>query len=74
MDNWLTSINDNPNLSEADLVKKLWNNQPQKPTTKNPEVKFVDDKVVITCKTDGASIGYKTNQKTKSWKIYSCSL
>ena len=71
MDSWLAKIDDNPNLEEADLVKKLWNNQTQKPTTKNPEVKFMDDKVVITCKTNGASIGYKTNQKAKSWKIYS---
>ena len=70
MDSWLTSINDNPSLPEADLVKKLWNNKEEKPTTENPVVNFTDNKVVINCKTVGASIGYKTNSKAKSWSIY----
>lgn len=71
MDRWLTTINDNPSLSEADLVKKLWNHQTEKPTTENPNVSFTANKVVITCKTKGASIGYKTNPKADSWEIYS---
>ena len=70
MDRWLVSINDNPNLSEKDLVKKLWNYQDEKPTTEAPKVNFIDDKVMISCKTKGASIGYKTNLKAKSWEVY----
>ncbi len=70
MDRWLTSINDNPKLPEADLVKKLWNNQNNKPTTEEPIVNFDKDKVEILCNTEGASIAYKTNSKAKSWSIY----
>lgn len=71
MNRWLASIDDNPNLPEADLVKKLWNNQDEKPTTEEPKVNFTDLKVVITCATKGASIGYKANLKAKSWEVYS---
>lgn len=71
MDRWLLKIDDNPNLPEKDLVKKLWNNQNKKPITENPTIDFTANKVVITCKTNGASIGYKTNPKAESWQIYS---
>ncbi|WP_435414371.1 sulfatase-like hydrolase/transferase [Polaribacter aestuariivivens] len=71
MDRWLTVINDNPKLPEADLVKKLWNNQDNKPATEEPIVNFDKDKVEILCNTEGASIAYKTNLKAKSWSVYS---
>jgi len=71
MDSWLAKIDDNPNLAEADLVKKLWNNQPTKPITAKPFVALKNGKIMITCATEGASIGYKTNLKSKSWKVYS---
>ena len=70
MDNWLTSINDNPNLPEADLIKKLWDGKKSKPKTALPIINYENNKVTISCATKGASIGYKTNTNSKSWKIY----
>jgi N-sulfoglucosamine sulfohydrolase len=74
MDNWLTKIDDNPNLPEADLVKKLWNNQTKKPITAKPELNFIDNKVKITTATKGASIAYKIKNKDEvfpsDWKVY----
>ena len=71
MDKWLTEIGDDPSLPELELVKKLWNGNNAKPKTAMPSIKRVNGKVEITCSTEGASIGYKTNKKSKSWKIYS---
>ncbi|WP_288956463.1 sulfatase [uncultured Polaribacter sp.] len=70
MDRWLTDINDNPSLSEKDLVAKLWDGKNQKPVTADPIITIENNKVVITCDTEGASIGYKTNPKAKSWNVY----
>ena len=71
MDRWLAAINDNPNLPEKDLVTKLWNGKSEKPVTANPVISVDNNKVVITCDTEGASIGYKTDSKAKRWSIYS---
>jgi hypothetical protein len=71
MDRWLNEIGDNPSLPEIDLVKKLWNGETKKPVTAKPIAKLVNGKIEITCSTKGASIGYKTNAKANSWKIYS---
>lgn len=78
MDRWLTTINDNPNLPEADLIKKLWNGKETKPKTATPIIVKENGKVKITCKTKGASIGYRViadNQKIlNSWQIYTTPL
>lgn len=71
MDKWLTEIDDNPNLPEKELVAKLWNGKKTKPQTAEPVITIKNNKVEISCATDGASIGFKTNPKSKSWKIYS---
>ena len=70
MDRWLSEINDNPSLPEKDLVTKLWKGKNQKPVTANPSIIIENNKVVITCDTEGASIGYKTNPKAKKWNVY----
>lgn len=70
MDRWLTEIKDNPELSEKELVAKLWNGSTTKPVTATPIITFKNGKVEINCVTEGASIGYKTNPKAKSWQVY----
>ena len=71
MDRWLTQIGDNPSLPEKELVAKLWNGKEKKPKTAVPKLKIVGKKIAISCDTKGASIGYKTNPKAKSWTVYS---
>ena len=74
MDNWLAVIEDNPDLSEAELIKKLWNGNDEQPVTSKPIINKDNGKVTISCETKGASIGYKIISKSgktpKSWKIY----
>lgn len=70
MDKWLAEIGDNPNLSEKELVEKLWNGKEKKPKTVAPKLSIVGKKIEISCDTQGASIGYKTNPKDISWQIY----
>lgn len=71
MDRWLAQIGDDPNMPEKELVVKLWDGKRTKPETATPSVKFKKGKASINCKTEGASIGYKTNPKAQSWKVYS---
>ena len=73
MDRWLNEIGDNPELPESELIKRLWNGNDSQPVTLNPVVTLDNGKIKITCKTQGASIGYKivSNGNTpKSWEIY----
>jgi arylsulfatase A-like enzyme len=71
MDRWLAEIGDDPSLPEKELVTKLWSGKNTKPKTAMPIVTLKNGKVVISCSTEGASIGYKTNPKSTSWKVYS---
>ncbi|WP_159951763.1 sulfatase family protein [Polaribacter septentrionalilitoris] len=71
MDRWLTEIGDVPNFPEKELVAKLWDGKKTKPKTANPVTVIKNGKIVISCDTKGASIGYKTDPKAKSWTVYS---
>ncbi|RXP59363.1 DUF229 domain-containing protein [Lutibacter sp. HS1-25] len=74
MDRWLTEINDDPTLPEAQLIKNLWNGNDSQPITALPEIAYANEKVTISCATEGASIGYKIKTKNgvfpKVWSIY----
>jgi hypothetical protein len=74
MDRWLANIGDEPNLPEAELISKLWMGSGSQPTTLEPIISFTNQKIEITCATEGASIGYKIIKKDtkepKSWQVY----
>ena len=74
MDNWLGVIEDNPDLPEAELIKKLWNDNVAQPVTSEPIITNDNGKVTINCETKGASIGFKVVKKwgkaPKSWEVY----
>ena len=74
MNLWLASIGDQPNLPEGDLIKQLWQQSEHHPSTAEPEIDSSDGEIVITCSTEGASIGYQIlrsdNTKPASWSIY----
>ena len=74
MDKWLESIEDNPDLPEAELIKKLWNDNDAQPVTSGPIIKNENGKVTISCETEGASIGFKVvengEKAQKYWEVY----
>jgi arylsulfatase A-like enzyme len=74
MDNWLTSIEDNPNLPEGELIKVLWSNNDIQPVTSEPTITNENGKITLSCETKGASIGFKLIKKDdklpKSWEVY----
>lgn len=74
MDRWLAAIGDQPNLPERELIDQLWDGKDQQPETAAPSVSQSDGKVVISCATQGASIGYKVvgpdGVAPKSWSVY----
>ncbi len=74
MDSWIAKTGDVPNLPEANLIKKLWNNAENKPQTAKPVVVIKKGKFSINCATQGASIGYKIvakdGKEPASWTVY----
>ncbi|MCA8988694.1 MAG: sulfatase [Planctomycetaceae bacterium] len=71
---WKQETQDLGHIPESELIKKLWPPDGKQPTTANPQVtleRFPGDKVrvTITCKTPGASIAYRLNQKDR-WLLY----
>ncbi len=73
MDNWLATIDDNPKMSERDLVAKIWNGASTKPRTEMPQASLEEGRVTLSSPTEGASISYKVVQddvEPKGWKVY----
>jgi len=74
MDDWLTTIGDNPDLPEKDLIQQLWDGQDAQPVTATPVVTIADGTVSISCATEGASIGYQVvgadGVRPDSWRVY----
>ncbi len=74
MDRWLKEIGDRPNLPESELVRDLWNGKNSQPVTANPVITQDNGNIMLTCDTEGASIGYKIWQngsEPDSWSVYS---
>ena len=73
MDRWLKSINDKPSLPEKDLIDRLWKGAKTQPVTENPTIDM-SDKITISCKTEGSSIGYKVISSDgnipSTWFVY----
>ncbi|TBN03698.1 DUF229 domain-containing protein [Hyunsoonleella flava] len=73
MDKWLSTVGDNPDLPEEDLIKKLWKGADTQPKTAVPNILNQSGTISISCDTKGASIGYKIikdGKTPKSWEIY----
>ncbi|MEP2023101.1 MAG: sulfatase-like hydrolase/transferase [Reichenbachiella sp.] len=71
---WITDINDTGIIPETELIAQFKPNGTQ-PQTINPVIHKTDSLVIITCDTEGASIGYKRISEANvpnqmSWSIY----
>ncbi len=72
---WITAYGDKSEMSEKEMLQKMWNNQTAAPATAIPTVYVTKKGVHIECSTKGASIGYRivnaaTTNKThiiQSW-------
>lgn len=52
-----------------DMVKQWWNGQDSAPQTAEPKIERVENKVVLSTATKGASIGYRKSIKD-TWTLY----
>lgn len=71
---WTARVNDLGHMPESELIKKLWPPDGKQPTTADPVIETEAlsrgvAKVVIGCKTEGASIAYRL-KKDDRWLLY----
>lgn len=76
-DNWMNEVGDLHVLPEQDLRNKMWGNDKAAPVTEKPISQPVKDGYIISCATEGASIGYilvpkggSNKMGGNSWKVY----
>jgi N-sulfoglucosamine sulfohydrolase len=72
---WMGQTGDWHAMPELELRNKMWGNDKEAPATAKPELVNVKDGYMISCATQGASIGYKLvpkegKAKMDGWKIY----
>jgi arylsulfatase A-like enzyme len=75
--NWMNEVGDKHVANEEAILKQMWENAAVAPTTAKPELVKVKDGYIISCSTQGASIGYILNPKNgknkmggNSYKVY----
>ena len=69
---WMRAIDDKGLIDEKEYIRSIWGGDHQ-PRTSDPLIDRTGNKVSISCKTEGASIGYKilsTSDTSKSWQVY----
>jgi arylsulfatase A-like enzyme len=74
-DAWITKTGDVHSLSELELRNKMWGNAQEAPVTEKPELVTLKEGYAITCKTAGASIGFKIKKAgfaifPNTWELY----
>ena len=71
-DDWMAAIDDKGFTPETELIEQFWPNKIQ-PVTSSPSIKKENGKIVLTCDTEGATIGYKFPEDDTpgvGWRIY----
>ncbi|MDO6518084.1 sulfatase/phosphatase domain-containing protein [Zobellia uliginosa] len=70
---WMESIDDKGLMPEKEYVASIWPSGIQ-PKTENPLIEKRNDRIAISCKTDGASIGYQILKDKAEignvWQVY----
>lgn len=74
MDRWLSSLEDKCSIPETELIQLNWPNGMQ-PKTHRPLIQITDkQKILLSTKTEGASIGYQWISEgealSEAWNIY----
>ncbi|WP_080058371.1 sulfatase family protein [Spirosoma aerolatum] len=74
MDAWLKKVGDKSAVSEAAMLKQMWNGGNEPPKTASPELVKTGHTIRIRCATPGASVGYILKHGTDQanvWQVYS---
>lgn len=69
---WMKAIDDKGLIDEKKYIRSIWQGD-QQPITQNPEINASGTQISISCKTPGASIGYKiisNGKEPSSWQVY----
>ncbi len=56
---WTKTVGDMGSIPEKEMIKQMWNGKNEPPVTDTPEVINTGNGIKLTCKTKGASIGYR---------------
>lgn len=56
---WNDAVGDMGNIPEKEMVRQMWNGKDEPPRTDTPLIETAKGGVKISCKTKGASIGYR---------------
>jgi N-sulfoglucosamine sulfohydrolase len=59
---WIKSVGDMASVPEKQMISDMWNGNSEAPATEKPEFTWSAEGVKISCKTKGASIGYRIIQ------------
>ena len=74
MNTWLKERNDLGAIPEKDLVRKMWQGKKSPPGTDSVSIRITGTVITLSCKTPGASIGYKIIEPGKeeplAWQPY----
>lgn len=69
-DRWLNEIDDLEGIPETELLKKIWPNNTQ-PTTSAADPVVKEGRVLLSSKTEGASLGYRLSSDNETpWSVY----
>ena len=74
LNTWIKESNDLGAIPEKDLVKKMWQGRNSPPGTDSVNIRIAGTVVTLSCKTPGASIGYKIiepgKEEPSGWQPY----
>jgi N-sulfoglucosamine sulfohydrolase len=70
LNRWLRQTNDLGGTPEKELVSRWWQGQSTPPVTAGPVMTRRGNKLVLTCATEGASIGYRLDDEPGQWRVY----
>jgi N-sulfoglucosamine sulfohydrolase len=60
---WNRSVGDMGSMPEAEMIKNMWKGKDSPPQTEPPEIINDKEGIKLSCKTQGASIGYRIVKK-----------
>ncbi len=66
---WMKQYGDMAEIPEMEMVNGWWNGKETAPETAKPTINFKGKTATISCKTKGASIGYRKSVKG-AWAVY----
>ena len=70
---WMADIHDMGKIPEKDILSSFWPDW-QQPVTSAPSIEEDNNQIVVSCETEGSSIGYQwvspEQQPLNKWKVY----